>query len=95
MIAMVVKIITETNDIQRIKEVAEKLVVETKKEKGCIEYDLYINIEDKTSMSFIEKWETKDDLENHLNSEHFKRLYPEICKYKIDGETVLYEKHSV
>ncbi|MGB6128936.1 MAG: putative quinol monooxygenase [Psychrilyobacter sp.] len=95
MIAMVVQIIAEKNDIQKIKEIAEKLVIETKKEKGCIEYDFYTSIEDTTSMSFIEKWETKDDLENHLNSEHFKKLYPEICKYKIGGETVLYEKYKV
>lgn len=40
-------------------------------------------------MSFIEKWETRDDLENYLNSEHFKRWYPEICKYKISGEIIL------
>ena len=95
MITVVAQIITEEYNVQKVREIAEKLVKETKKEKGCIEYDLYIDIEDERSMSMIEKWETKEDLDNHLNSEHFKRWFPEICKYQIGGEVVLYKKHEI
>ncbi|UUV17669.1 antibiotic biosynthesis monooxygenase [Fusobacteria bacterium ZRK30] len=95
MITVVAQIITEEHNIQKVKEIAEKLVMETKKEKGCLEYDLYIDIDDERSMSMIEKWETKEDLDNHLNSEHFKKLYPEICKYQVGGEVVLYKKYEI
>ena len=50
----------------------ETLVSETRKEKGCIIYDLFQNGEDPNNFILIEKWATQEDLDNHSTSDHFK-----------------------
>ena len=40
-------------------------------DKGCIQYELHRNVEDKNSFTFIETWETIPDLEAHAQKEHF------------------------
>lgn len=65
-------------------ELVKKLVEETRKEKGCIEYYLNHNNEDNV-VFFIELWEDVQALENHKNSEHIKKYAPllaEMCEVK-------------
>ncbi len=55
-----------------------KLVPETRKEKGCIQYDLHISVEDPASFAFYERWLDKAALDAHLQSPHFAAASPEI-----------------
>ncbi len=56
-----------------IIKIFDTMVSETRKEKGCIMYDLYQNQEDPNNLILIEKWATQEDLDNHSNSDHFKQ----------------------
>jgi quinol monooxygenase YgiN len=40
-------------------------------DKGCIQYDLHKNLEDKNSFTFIETWENMEVLDAHMRTEHF------------------------
>jgi quinol monooxygenase YgiN len=44
------------------------------KEKGCLSYDVFCDLEDKQVFSLIEEWETREDLDRHIRSERFSAL---------------------
>lgn len=59
---------------EKQKEVMQTLVsmIEpTGKEKGCLSYEVFSDIEDRNVFSLIEEWETRDDLNRHLRSNRF------------------------
>lgn len=41
------------------------------KEKGCLSYDAFCDLEDNHVFSLIEEWETREDLDRHIRSERF------------------------
>ncbi|MDR1481430.1 MAG: antibiotic biosynthesis monooxygenase [Synergistaceae bacterium] len=45
----------------------------TRKEKGCISYELFASAENETDLAFVEKWEDADSLRAHLNTEQLKK----------------------
>ena len=44
------------------------------KEKGCLSHDLFCDIRDTQVFSLIEEWETRDALDNHIQSDRFSAL---------------------
>jgi quinol monooxygenase YgiN len=44
----------------------------TRKEKGCILYDLHESMTDPARFVFVEQWETTGDLTAHARNEHMK-----------------------
>jgi len=48
----------------------------TKEEDGCIAYDLYESIEGTGEIVLVELWESKEALDAHLQTDHFKELFP-------------------
>ena len=44
------------------------------KEKGCLGYDVFCDIEGNTVFNLIEEWETREDLDRHIRSERFSVL---------------------
>lgn len=60
----------------------KELIEETRKEKGCIEYSLYIDTKNKDSCYMVETWESAEDHEAHTNSEHIKRIIPLLANYR-------------
>ena len=44
------------------------------KEKGCLSYDVFCELEDNHVFSLIEEWETREDLDRHIRSEGFSVL---------------------
>lgn len=62
----------------------EEMIELTRQEDGCISYALYENITNPNIITFIEEWADEDKLKAHMNSEHFKRIIPEVNKLKIE-----------
>ena len=54
------------------------LVAPTRKETGCLNYDLHISPEDPAKFLFHENWTTKGALDAHLQSAHIKALLPRV-----------------
>jgi len=69
----------------------EELVRETQKEIGCISYNLYQDLNDRTILTMLEEWEDTECLESHLKSEHFQRIVPEISKLRKSFEINKYK----
>ncbi len=52
----------------------EGFVAPTRGEKGCINYDLHQSIDDPALFLFYENWESREDLERHLETAHALRF---------------------
>jgi quinol monooxygenase YgiN len=44
------------------------------KEKGCLSYDIFCDIEDKNVFTLISEWETRQHLDHHMRSDRFSVL---------------------
>lgn len=55
-----------------IIEKSQDLIESTRLEPGCISYHLYASTEDEDVLMMFEKWENKEVLDAHMQTEHFK-----------------------
>ncbi|WP_020528820.1 putative quinol monooxygenase [Flexithrix dorotheae] len=55
---------------EAVKEILKGFVAPTRKEKGCIQYELFQSEETPEKFTFLEKWESLEDLEAHGQSSH-------------------------
>lgn len=61
----------------------KSMIEATRKEPGCIYYDLHQNMQDSSKYVLLEYWKTKNDWELHKASEHFK-IYKEATDGKFE-----------
>ena len=54
----------------KVKQECLALVAPSREEKGCINYDLYQSSDDPTLFIFYENWESRGDIERHLEMAH-------------------------
>jgi quinol monooxygenase YgiN len=71
---------------ERLIGMARECVDATRKEEGCIMYDLMTSTDDYQGLSFVEKWTSKDALRKHLATPHVKKFFAERTPY-IEGDT--------
>lgn len=55
---------------EQIRQECLALVAPSRKEEGCINYDLHQSIDDPALFIFYENWESRDDVEHHLEMPH-------------------------
>ncbi len=46
----------------------------TRKLKGCMNSKVFRDMENENALNLVEKWETQEDLDNHLRSDEFSAL---------------------
>lgn len=71
-LTVIAKVVAKKDSVESLKSELLKLVPPTRKEAGCIEYNLHQDNEDPAVFVFYETWGSRASLENHMNSEHFK-----------------------
>lgn len=54
------------------------LLVHTRLEAGCINYDVHVVTDDPAKFMFHENWTSKAHLDAHLQSPHIKALLPRV-----------------
>lgn len=52
-------------------ELLKILVSKTRKEDGCLQYDLIENLDNKGCFFMVELWESEEHLHKHNTQEHF------------------------
>lgn len=73
-VTVVAKVEAESAYVELIKDECLALVAPSRLEKGCLSYDLYQAQENPAIFVFYEHWESREDLENHLESAHCLRF---------------------
>jgi len=74
---MIESTIKMTVPIEKRKEVLQTvkaILGPIRRERGCISCNCYVDVEDENVLFFEEEWKTREDLENHLRSDHFSVL---------------------
>lgn len=79
MVRLNVFILIEESDRKKaILDKAMRLVEESLRDEGCIDYDAYTSISRDDVVMICETWESEEALKKHEKSEHFRRLVPEL-----------------
>jgi quinol monooxygenase YgiN len=61
---------TSSERSEELKSICLGLIEPTRKEKGCISYELYQDTTNPGKFTFIENWQSKEHLDIHLKSPH-------------------------
>jgi quinol monooxygenase YgiN len=75
-----------------LKGLIEPLIAPTRKEKGCLRYDVFQGRQDPTVITLIEAWDSNENLDTHLALPHLQKIFarlpellaapPDIVRYK-------------
>lgn len=92
MIFVVSKSIVKADKIAEYKQQVVRLIEETRKESGCISYDLCQDIDNSNILTFIEKWESKQHLDAHMKTAHFMEIVPMLKDLRESSELSIYKE---
>lgn len=70
MIIVTAKFTAKPGMRQKIVEISQKAIELTRKEEGCISYNLLKNSGDDKTLMYYEEWESLDALRAHLKTDH-------------------------
>ena len=94
--AMVVIVQVKEGEGKAFEDLFKPAIAATRKEKGCIAYDLNRDPKEATKYYVYERWQSVAALEFHMQTEHIKTLLskiadvvagpPEVKFYVVSGE---------
>lgn len=59
---------------EKVKQELITLVEASRKEKGCLNYDLHVDTSDPCTFVFYENWVSEMALANHMETDHFLHM---------------------
>ena len=77
-IRVVARVVALPDQVEEVKSVLLGLIEPTRKEQGCIVYELLQNQADPTDFTFVEEWESQALLEAHLASAHIEEAESQL-----------------
>jgi quinol monooxygenase YgiN len=69
-LTIVANIHAKPDHIAFVKAELEKLIAITRKEKGCLQYDLHVDNTQPEHFMFYENWESRELWQAHMNAPH-------------------------
>jgi quinol monooxygenase YgiN len=92
-IRVVAKNYVKPEKIQEFIVLCKKLVEESVKGEGCIDYGLYQELDNPGILTILEEWRDKSNLDKHLKSKHFREIFPLLLEYlEKETEINIYKK---
>ncbi|RRQ45705.1 putative quinol monooxygenase [Chryseobacterium sp. SC28] len=70
-------------------ELLKKLVIETRKEQGCVQYDLFEDHRNKGVFFVHENWQSAEDLHSHQVSDYLADFREDIAPM-LENPTIVY-----
>ena len=75
---VVARIKARPDKVGEVRELLCGLIEPTRKESGCISYELLQNRKDPADFTFVEEWESDAAFDSHAGSDHIKALGPKL-----------------
>ncbi|MGL5061666.1 MAG: putative quinol monooxygenase [Microcoleus sp.] len=79
--------------VEELKSLLLSVIEPTRREEGCIKYELFQSQADPEYFTFVEEWESEELLQIHLASTHIQAALsqleglavapPDICRYQL------------
>lgn len=73
MLTVIARIEAKKDKIELVKEELLRLIEPTRKEKGCIQYDLHQDNVNPEFFTYYENWETRELWQDHMKTDHLVR----------------------
>lgn len=68
-LTIIAHIRARAGQVQRVRSELEKLIVPTRSEPGCLQYELHQDNRNPACFTFFEKWESTDLWQQHMESQ--------------------------
>lgn len=88
MIRVVANFHLKKENVEEAIKLAKEMVEATRKEEGCVQYDLAQSPESPEKIVILEAWETKEAIDTHSASEHFTRIVPQVAAMCVEPPVV-------
>lgn len=90
---IVARIVAVSDRADQLQTEMKRLVDETRKEAGCLQYDLHRGTENPDIFVFVEEWETKALWEAHMAGEAIRSFNERIGSVAIASGEIMQLKH--
>lgn len=88
MIKVTAEFVLQPGSYDKVIEIADELIQLTRREDGCISYELAKSDEDENVLMMFETWRDQDALDAHSSSAHFTSLVPKIASLCVSAPVV-------
>ena len=88
MVTIISKNVLKEEFVSEFLRIIKVLVEETRKEPGCVYYDLVHDRNQEGVFIFLEKYVDQAALETHNTSEHFKKYVPMMRALRESSELI-------
>jgi quinol monooxygenase YgiN len=94
-VRVVARVVARPGKEEELRTLLRSLIEPTRRESGCVTYELLQNKSDSTDFTFVEEWRSDADLDAHLQSAHLRHARsrlpelaaadPDIRRYTVVG----------
>jgi len=77
-VRVIARITGKIEKVQELKSLLLGLLEPTRREKGCIRYELLQSNSDPTDFNFVEEWTGDDAIDAHFETSHLQKVLSEI-----------------
>ncbi len=85
MIIVIARLVIRPGSIPHLLGPARICIEETRKEPGCLAYDLFTSTTEPDGLVFVERWETREALSAHARTPH-------VAAWRTAGEPYVIER---
>ena len=85
---VVARIKARSETIDEVRELLSGLVEPTRREAGCLSYELLQNIDDPTDFTFVEEWESEAAFQSHAASDHIEAIGPKLSPFVAEAPDI-------
>lgn len=88
MVKVIAKFFVKEDKIEEFLKLANVLVEESRKETGCVSYNLLQDVSNPQTLIMVEEWESAKILKTHMASAHFTSIIPEMSLLQFQKEEI-------
>lgn len=89
MIVIIARLTTKPGQRDRVVEIARPCIEATRKEEGCLSYELFKSTENENELVFVERWSGRETgIEVHQKTAHLAKFKEDRAPY-VEGPSQL------
>ena len=88
MVKVIAKFFVKEDKVEEFLKLASVLVEESRKEEGCVSYNLLQDVSNPQTLIMVEEWESAKILKTHIASAHFTSIIPEMSLLQFQKEEI-------
>jgi len=88
MVKVIAKFFVKEDKVEEFLKLANVLVEESRKEAGCVSYNLLQDVSNPQTLIMVEEWESAGILKTHMASAHFTSIIPKMSLLQFQKEEI-------